>query len=78
MASGVIEGACRHVVCDRLERAGMRWGMAGAQAMLGLRCIGLHQEGDQLMAFHIARETQRLYPVRAANDAAFVPQRLVA
>jgi hypothetical protein len=30
------------------------------------------------MAFHIARETQRLYPVRAANDAAFVPQRLVA
>ena len=34
IASGVIEGACRHVVCDRMERAGMRWGMPGANAML--------------------------------------------
>ena len=34
IASGIIEGACRHVVKDRMERAGMRWCVAGAQAML--------------------------------------------
>jgi hypothetical protein len=41
IATGVIEGACRHLVKDRLERSGMRWTLAGAQAMLDLRA--LHQ-----------------------------------
>ncbi len=41
IATGVIEGACRHVVKDRMERSGMRWTLPGAQAMLGLRCIYL-------------------------------------
>ena len=36
IASGVIEGACRHVVKDRMERSGMRWILDGAHAMLGL------------------------------------------
>jgi hypothetical protein len=39
IATGVIEGACRHLVKDRLERSGMRWTTAGAQAMLTLRSI---------------------------------------
>jgi hypothetical protein len=78
IASGVIEGACRHVVCDRMERAGMRWAMPGAQAMLGLRCIGINQEWDEFMAFHIERETQRLYPATAANEEAFLTERLAA
>ncbi len=39
IASGVIEGACRHVVVDRMEGAGMRWVMGGSQSMLNLRCI---------------------------------------
>src|SRR5206468_3940284 len=37
IGSGVAEGACRHVVKDRLERTGMRWRPEGAQAMLDLR-----------------------------------------
>jgi hypothetical protein len=78
IASGVIEGACRHVVCDRMERSGMRWGMPGAKAMLGLRCISIHQEWDDLIKFHIERENQRLYPVWAANDETFLPDRLAA
>jgi hypothetical protein len=78
IASGVIEGACRHIVCDRMERSGMRWVMPGAKAMLGLRCIGLNQDWDAFMKFHIERENQRLYPVRAANDETFLPDRLVA
>lgn len=39
IATGVIEGACRHLVKDRLERTGMRWSATGAQAMLSLRCL---------------------------------------
>ena len=39
IASGFIEGACRHVIKDRMERSGMRWSVQGAQHMLYLRCI---------------------------------------
>ena len=39
IATGVIEGACRHLVKDRLERSGMKWVVEGAQAMLTLRSI---------------------------------------
>jgi hypothetical protein len=39
IATGVIEGACRHLVKDRLERSGMKWAVEGAQAMLTLRSI---------------------------------------
>ena len=69
IASGVIEGACRCVVNDRMERSGMRWVLNGAHAMLGLRSISLSGLWEEFMAFRIARESQRLYPHRAANDA---------
>lgn len=39
IATGVIEGACRHLVKDRLERTGMRWSASIAQAMLSFRCL---------------------------------------
>jgi len=39
IASGAVEGACRHLVKDRMERAGMHWTIAGAQAMLDVRSI---------------------------------------
>ena len=44
IGSGVVEGACRHLVKDRLERTGMRWRPEGAQAMLDLLC-DLSQRG---------------------------------
>ena len=44
IATGVIEGACRHVVKDRCEQSGMRWTQPGAENLLHLRC--LHQNGD--------------------------------
>jgi hypothetical protein len=56
IASGVIEGACRHVVKDRMERSGMRWILDGAQAMLGLRCIHLSGSWDEFIRFRIKRE----------------------
>ena len=39
IATGVIEGACRHLVKDRCELSGMRWTSAGAEALLHLRCV---------------------------------------
>ena len=64
----MIEGACRYVIKDRMERTGMRWSMTGAQTMLELRCISANEEWDAFMSFHVALENQRLYPWRAAND----------
>jgi hypothetical protein len=62
IATGVIEGACRHLVKDRLERAGMRWVLEGAQSMLHLRSVHLSGLWDEFTAYRIQRETQRLYP----------------
>jgi hypothetical protein len=74
IASGVIEGACRHVVKDRMERSGMRWVLDGAHAMLGLRCIYLSGAWDDFMKFRIAHESRRLYSNSAANDPDIHPR----
>ena len=69
IATGVIEGACRHLVKDRLERAGMQWVLEGAQAMLDLRSIHLGGQWDEFQAFRIQKEKERLYPhAQLAND----------
>lgn len=62
IASGVIEGACRHYVKDRMERAGMRWTIPGAQAMLDLRSTMLNGDWDAFTSYRLEQETQRLYP----------------
>ena len=71
IASGVIEGACRHLVKDRMERAGMHWTAAGAQAMLDLRSIFVSGQWEAYQAYRIALETQRLYPHREAAEPNF-------
>ena len=68
IASGVIEGACRNIIVDRMEHSGMRWVMDGAHAMLGLRCIKLSGLWDEFTEFRVNRECDRLYPSHAAND----------
>ena len=64
IASGVIEGACRHLVKDRMERAGMHWTPTGAQAMLDVRSTYVNGDWEAYQAYRIHRETQRLYPHR--------------
>jgi hypothetical protein len=64
IASGVIEGACRHLVKDRMERAGMHWRPAGAQAMLDVRSTYVNGDWEEYQSYRIDRETQRLYPHR--------------
>lgn len=59
IATGVIEGACRHLVKDRMDITGARWGLPGAEAILRLR--SLHVSGDlpAYWAFHRQREFER-------------------
>jgi hypothetical protein len=64
IASGVIEGACRHLVKDRMERAGMHWTAVGAQAMLDVRSTYVNGDWEEYQAYRIHLETQRLYPHR--------------
>jgi hypothetical protein len=64
IASGVIEGACRHLIRDRMERAGMHWTLAGAQAMLDVRSTYINGDWEEYQAYRIRRETKRLYPHR--------------
>ncbi len=64
IASGVIEGACCHLVKDRMERSGMRWRLSGAKAMLNVRAV--HQS-DYCTEFHAHRreaELATLHPLR--------------
>jgi hypothetical protein len=73
IASGVIEGACRHLIKDRMERAGMHWTWAGAQAMLDLRSVWIGNQWEAYQTQRIERETERLYPHRSlvAGEAFF-------
>lgn len=64
IASGVVEGACRHLVKDRMERAGMHWTIAGAQAMLNVRSVYVSGLWDEYQDYRIHHETERLYPHR--------------
>lgn len=66
IGSGVAEGACRHLVKDRMERTGMRWTVSGAQAMLHLRAIHVNRQWNQYMTHHIEEEQDRLYGYTAA------------
>ena len=70
IATGVIEGACRHLVKDRCELSGMRWTSAGAEALLHLRCVHENGDGDAYHAFRHRQRHQRLYAVPYPHEAA--------
>ena len=61
IASGVIEGACRHLINDRLDITGARWSLAGAEAMLKLRSLKSSGDFDEYWSFHKKQSKLRLY-----------------
>ena len=62
IASGVIEGACRHLIKDRMEQGGMRWTLEGAKAMLNVRSILASSESERFSRWRTAEEAKRLHP----------------
>jgi len=61
IGTGVVEGACRHFVKDRMELAGMRWEIEGAGAMLNLRALYLNDQWDDFIQYRIQTEQDTLY-----------------
>ena len=69
IASGVIEGACRHLVKDRLDLTGARWGLNGAEAILKLRALRSNGDFDEYWRFHLDKERHRVHEVRYVHEA---------
>ena len=67
IASGVIEGACRHLVKDRMDITGARWSLAGAEAVLRIRAIRASGDFDRYWQFHLAQERERNHTSRYAE-----------
>lgn len=59
IASGVIEGACRYLVRDRMDKTGARWSTKGAEAILQLRALRANGDFDAYWRFHLAAEYER-------------------
>jgi hypothetical protein len=64
IATGVIEGACRYVVKDRMDRTGARWSLTGAEAVLRLRAIRASKDFDAYWAFHLEQDRTRNHASR--------------
>src|SRR6266540_701171 len=70
IATGVIEGACRHLVGDRLDITGARWGLHGAEAVLKLRALWSNGDLDAYWRFHRAQEHRRIHQARYQHPPA--------
>lgn len=62
IATGVIEGACRHVVKDRMERSGMRWALDGAGSMLNVRCVFASAYWNEFQQKRMQTEQNQIHP----------------
>lgn len=68
IATGIIEGACRHLVKDRMDITGARWGCAGAEAVLKLRAIRANNDFEQYWHYHLNREQDRTHASRYTDS----------
>jgi hypothetical protein len=64
IGSGAVEGACRHLVKDRMEGSGMRWTVPGAEAVLKLRAVHINGDWDPFWQFHMQQEARRRFGLR--------------
>jgi hypothetical protein len=69
IATGVIEGACRYLVKDPMDRTGARWSLSGADAVLRLRALRASGDFDAYWTFHLAREKERTHVLHYASGA---------
>ena len=69
IATGVIEGACRHLVKDRMDLTGALWSLNGAEAVLQLRALHCSGDLELYLQFHFEQEKIRNYAgLQAANE----------
>lgn len=89
LATGVIEGACRHLVKDRMDITGARWSLKGAEAILRLRSLCVSGDWKEYWQFHLNQECQRnhrdlykggiplLKKVSSARCSTLIPPKLI-
>jgi hypothetical protein len=68
IATGVIEGACRHLIKDRLDITGARWSVPGAEAVLHLRSLRSSGDFEQYWEFHLRWEWERNHRTRFPEE----------
>jgi hypothetical protein len=73
IATGVIEGACRYLVKDRMDITGARWGLAGAEAVLKLRALISNGDFEEYWVWHLDQEQRRIHHTRYAGS--IIPNR---
>jgi hypothetical protein len=61
IASGVIEGACRYLVKDRMELTGARWSLEGAEAVLKLRAVKVSGDFSTYWTFYEQQQYERIH-----------------
>jgi len=61
IATGIIEGAARWLVKDRMDITGARWGLEGAEAILKLRAVIASGDFEDYWRFHLRREHERIH-----------------
>lgn len=71
IATGVIEGACRHLIKDRLEITGARWRLAGAEAVLRLRSLLSSRDFEEYWQFHLQQEFRRHHATHNPQTSPF-------
>jgi hypothetical protein len=64
IATGIIEGACRHLVKDRMDLTGARWGLHGAEAVLKLRALRCNGDFETYWRYHLDQEQRRVHQTR--------------
>jgi hypothetical protein len=69
IATGVIEGACRYLVKDRMDITGARWGLDGAEAVLKLRALRTNGDFEEYWRFHLLREKRRIHQSRYQRNS---------
>lgn len=67
IGTGVIEGACRYLIKDRMDITGARWGLDGAEAILKLRSINKSNDFEDYWKFHLKQEFERNYASKYQN-----------
>ncbi len=79
IATGVIEGACRHLVKDRMDITGARWGLEGGEAVLKLRALVINGDVDAYWDFHEQQEYQRNHQAKfSERPTARSPLKLIS
>jgi hypothetical protein len=67
IATGVIEGACRHLICDRMDITGARWRLDRAEAVLQVRALKASGDLEEYWIFHKLQEFNRNHASKFQN-----------